>query len=99
MKCIYCGCLDSRVVDSRISDDGSAIRRRRECTACLKRFTTYEKVEDTPIYVIKNNHNRQVFDAQKIKNGILKIYKGDHFYIYRQPEEFCKTVIDFLTEE
>jgi len=72
MKCIYCGCLDSRVVDSRISDDGSAIRRRRECTACLKRFTTYEKVEDTPIYVIKNNHNRQVFDAQKIKNGILK---------------------------
>ena len=72
MKCIYCGCMDSRVIDSRVSDDGTAIRRRRECISCLKRFTTYEKVEDTPIYVIKSNKNRQIFDAQKIKAGILK---------------------------
>ncbi len=72
MRCIYCGCMDSKVIDSRISEDGSAIRRRRECMECKKRFTTFEKVEDTPIYVVKNNGNRQVFDTQKIKNGILK---------------------------
>lgn len=72
MKCIFCGCMDTKVVDSRLSEDGASIRRRRECTSCLKRFTTYEKVEDTPIYVIKSNKNRQVFDAKKIKNGILK---------------------------
>ena len=72
MKCIYCGCMDTKVVDSRLSEDGSAIRRRRECTSCSRRFTTYEKVEDTPVYVIKSNKNRQIFDAQKIKVGILK---------------------------
>lgn len=72
MKCIFCGCMDTKVVDSRLSEDGASIRRRRECTSCLKRFTTYEKVEDTPIYVIKSNKNRQIFDAKKIKNGILK---------------------------
>ena len=64
--------MDTKVVDSRLSEDGSAIRRRRECTSCSRRFTTYEKVEDTPVYVIKSNKNRQIFDAQKIKVGILK---------------------------
>ena len=72
MKCIYCGCLESKVIETRIAEDGSSIKRRRECVSCKRRFTTYEKVEDTPVYVIKSNGNRQVFDAQKIKNGILK---------------------------
>lgn len=72
MKCIFCGNLDSKVIDSRVSDDGTSIRRRRECIKCGKRFTTYEKVESTPIFVVKNNGNRQVFEPQKIKTGILK---------------------------
>jgi len=72
MRCQGCGCVDSKVIDSRLSDDGCAIRRRRECIHCQKRFTTYEKIESTPILVIKSNGNRQVFDPQKIKSGILK---------------------------
>ena len=72
MKCPYCGNMDSKVVDSRLSDDGASIRRRRECTSCGKRYTTYEKVESTPILVIKNNGNRQIFDINKIKKGIIK---------------------------
>lgn len=72
MKCIYCGCIESKVVDSRLSDDGTSIRRRRECLNCMKRYTTYEKVESAPVLVIKNNGNRQVFDPSKIKSGIMK---------------------------
>ena len=72
MKCIYCGHLDSKVIDSRQSEDGTAIRRRRECNNCGKRYTTYETVETTPILVVKSNGNRQTFDANKLKNGIIK---------------------------
>ena len=72
MKCMFCGHTDSKVIDSRPSEDGTAIRRRRECVNCGKRFTTYETVETTPILVIKNNGNRQSFDANKLKNGIIK---------------------------
>lgn len=72
MKCLYCGSLESKVVDSRLSEDGTSIRRRRECLNCMKRYTTYEKVESAPILVIKNNGNRQVFDPAKIKSGIMK---------------------------
>ena len=72
MKCMYCGNLESKVVDSRQSDDGTVVRRRRECTNCGRRYTTYETVETTPILVIKNNGNRQAFDAGKLKNGIVK---------------------------
>ncbi len=72
MKCMYCGHTDSKVIDSRPSEDGTAIRRRRECNNCNKRFTTYETVETTPILVIKSNGNRQAFDANKLKNGIIK---------------------------
>ncbi len=72
MKCPYCGCLDSKVIDSRLNEDGTSIRRRRECTECLKRYTTYEKIESTPVLVIKNNGNRQMFDSAKIKTGIIK---------------------------
>ena len=72
MKCIFCGHLDSKVVDSRLSEDGSSIRRRRECLNCGKRYTTYEKVESSPVLVIKNNGNRQMFDPTKVKMGIMK---------------------------
>ncbi|MBR2870162.1 MAG: transcriptional repressor NrdR [Clostridia bacterium] len=72
MKCMYCGCLDSKVIDSRSAEDGTIIRRRRECIQCGKRFTTYETVENTPIFVIKSNGSRQAFDAHKLKNGIIK---------------------------
>ncbi len=72
MKCPFCGSPESKVVDSRLSDDGASIRRRRECISCAKRYTTYEKIESTPILVIKNNGTRQIFDIGKIKNGIIK---------------------------
>ena len=72
MKCPFCGNPESKVIDSRLSEDGTSIRRRRECAGCSKRYTTYEKIESTPILVIKNNGNRQIFDISKIKNGIIK---------------------------
>lgn len=72
MRCIYCGYEDSKVIDSRSTDELNSIRRRRECLKCGKRFTTYETVENTPVLVIKNDGSRQPFDAQKIKRGIIK---------------------------
>lgn len=72
MRCMFCGCEDSKVIDSRSADEGRTIRRRRECIACGKRFTTYETIEDTPVLVIKASGMRQAFDPQKIKNGIIK---------------------------
>ena len=71
MKCQYCSCLDSKVIDSRPTDDGNSIRRRRECTNCGRRFTTYEKVELSPLFVVKRDGRRESFDSQKIKAGIL----------------------------
>lgn len=72
MKCIYCGNIDSKVIDSRSAEDGASIRRRRECTNCGKRFTTYETIEITPLLVVKGNGVRQAFSPTKIKNGIVK---------------------------
>ncbi len=72
MKCLYCGCEDSKVIDSRSADEGRTIRRRRECVQCGKRFTTYETIEDTPVLVVKASGLRQAYDPQKIKNGIIK---------------------------
>ena len=72
MKCPYCGYKESRVVDSRPADEGSSIRRRRECLACHKRFTTYEIVETVPLMVVKKDHSREVFDRQKLLNGMLR---------------------------
>ena len=72
MKCPYCGYQESKVVDSRHSDDGLSIRRRRECLQCQKRFTTYETVESLPIVVIKRDSSRQQFDRNKILNGMLR---------------------------
>lgn len=72
MKCIYCGCTESKVIDSRSADEDKAIRRRRECSNCGKRFTTYETIESSPILVVKSNGARQAFDKEKIKKGIIK---------------------------
>ena len=71
MKCIYCNCTESRVVDSRPTDDG-AIRRRRECERCQRRFTTYEKIEMLPVFIVKKDKRREQFDPAKVRNGILK---------------------------
>ena len=72
MKCIYCGYSESKVVDSRPLDDGTATRRRRECLKCGRRFTTYEKAEQMPVMVIKKDHRRESFDIEKVKRGIIK---------------------------
>jgi transcriptional repressor NrdR len=72
MKCPYCEYFESKVVDSRPTDEGQAIRRRRECIKCNKRFTTYEKIEEIPIIVVKKDGNRQAFDRNKVLNGIIK---------------------------
>ncbi len=72
MRCPYCQALDSRVLESRASDDQSLVRRRRECTACGRRFTTYERVELVPLKVIKKDKSREEFDRDKIRRGISR---------------------------
>ena len=72
MKCPYCGHLESKVVDSRPSDEGASIRRRRECLDCHKRFATYETVETLPLIVIKKDGSRQTFDRDKLLGSMLK---------------------------
>lgn len=71
MKCLYCECTESKVIDSRSADDRT-IRRRRECAACGRRFTTYETIEVSPVLVVKNNGTREAFNAEKVRNGIVK---------------------------
>ncbi|NMA01389.1 MAG: transcriptional repressor NrdR [Clostridia bacterium] len=72
MRCPFCGFFDTKVLDTRSAEDGNYIRRRRECGECLKRFTNYEKIEDVPMIVIKKDGSRQVFDSNKILNGLIK---------------------------
>ena len=72
MRCLYCNCTESKVIDSRSADDERTIRRRRECMGCGRRFTTYETIEVAPILVVKNDGTRQAFDLGKIKRGVIK---------------------------
>ncbi len=72
MKCPFCGIEESKVIDSRPTDEGERIRRRRECTSCGKRFTTYEIIENVPIIVVKKDKSRETFDRNKLYNGILR---------------------------
>lgn len=72
MKCPYCGYADSKVIDSRPAEDGTTIRRRRECLACQKRFTTYEIMERLPLVVVKRDGSRQAFDKMKVMNGMIR---------------------------
>lgn len=72
MKCPYCGFPDSKVIDSRPADEGTRIRRRRECIGCVKRFTTYEVIETVPVVVVKRDKSRESFDRQKLLSGMLR---------------------------
>ncbi len=72
MKCPFCGVLESKVIDSRPADESTSIRRRRECLACKKRFTTYETIESLPLVVIKRDGSRQTFDKAKLINGMVR---------------------------
>ncbi len=72
MRCPYCGHAEDKVIDSRPSEEGAAIRRRRECLSCCSRFTTYEKIENLPLLVIKKDGSRQPFDRDKLISGIIK---------------------------
>ena len=72
MKCPFCGYKESKVVDSRPAEEGTSIRRRRECLSCLKRYTTYETVESLPMVVIKKDGSRQSFDRRKVLNGMIR---------------------------
>lgn len=72
MKCIFCKNQNTDVIETRVQEDGTAIRRRRQCPDCNKRFTTYERVEEIPILVIKRDEKRERFDTEKLRNGIIK---------------------------
>ena len=73
MKCPICGYTESKVIDSRPSEEGSSIRRRRECLSCQNRFTTYEKIETLPLLVVKKDKTRELFDKNKLLSGIIKV--------------------------
>ncbi len=72
MKCPYCGAIEDKVIDSREASDAGAIRRRRECVGCQRRFTTYERLEESPLLVVKRDGRREPFDRKKILSGLLK---------------------------
>ena len=74
MKCPFCQAQDTKVIDSRLADDNSSIRRRRQCESCGKRFTTYEKLETIPLMVIKKDESRENYDRSKIENGHYKTH-------------------------
>ena len=102
MRCPYCGEQESKVVDSRHSDDGLSIRRRRECMGCQRRFTTYEVVETVPIIVVKRNGSRQNFDKNKIINSMMRAFdkrKVDTVDLERIASEIEQTVQNSLERE
>ena len=99
MKCPFCGDQESKVVDSRHSEDGLSIRRRRECSRCQHRFTTYEMVETLPILVVKRNGSRQNFDKNKIVNSMIRAFdkrKADIVELERIATEIEQTVQNSL---
>lgn len=102
MKCPFCGDQESKVVDSRHSDDGLSIRRRRECCRCFRRFTTYEVVETLPIIVVKRNGSRQPFDRNKILNSMIRAFdkrKVDVADLDRITTEIEQTIQNTLERE
>ena len=102
MKCPFCGDQDSKVVDSRHSDDGQSIRRRRECMNCQRRFTTYEIVESLPIIVVKRNGSRQSFDRNKVYNSMLRAFdkrKVDSGVLERITTEIEQSIQNSLERE
>ncbi len=102
MRCMYCDCTESKVIDSRSADDDRTIRRRRECMGCGRRFTTYETIEVTPVLVVKSDGNRQAFDVGKIKRGIVKACEKRPVpaeKIDRLSEEIAKRVYNSMEPE
>jgi transcriptional repressor NrdR len=102
MKCPFCGDQESKVVDSRHSEDGLSIRRRRECMGCQRRFTTYEIVESLPIIVVKRNGSRQSFDRNKIYNSMIRAFdkrKVDAADLERIATEIEQTIQNSLERE
>ena len=102
MKCPFCGDQESKVVDSRHSEDGLSIRRRRECMGCQRRFTTYEIVESLPIIVVKRNGSRQSFDRNKIYNSMIRAFdkrKVDAADMERIATEIEQTIQNSLERE
>lgn len=94
MKCPFCGYEESKVIDSRPTDEGEKIRRRRECISCSKRFTTYEIIESVPIVVVKKDKSRQAFDRVKLFNGMLRACEKRPVSI----DQIEKVVTDIETE-
>lgn len=94
MKCPYCGTTDSKVIDSRPADDCARIRRRRECLACQKRFTTYEIVETVPLMVVKKDKSREAFDREKLLSGLLRAS-------YKRPVSYqmLETIVDNIEQQ
>jgi len=72
MKCPFCGEIDNKVIDSRLSKDGNVIRRRRECIICSRRFTTYEHIEEIPVMIVKKDGRREIFSREKVRSGLQK---------------------------
>ena len=102
MRCPFCGDQESKVVDSRRSEDGNSIRRRRECLACLRRFTTYEIVESLPIIVVKRDGSRQPFDRNKILNSMVRAFdkrQVDVSDLDRITTEIEQTILNTLERE
>ena len=102
MKCPFCGDQESKVVDSRHSDDGSSIRRRRECLNCQRRFTTYEMVESLPVIVVKRDGTHQSFDRNKILNSMIRAFdkrKVDVADLERITAEIEQTIQNTLDRE
>jgi len=91
MKCPFCSYRDSRVIDSRAVEDGTSIRRRRECPDCGRRFTTYEKYEETPLVVSKKDGRRELFDAKKLLGGLLKAFEKRPVH-YEKVQEIADSV-------
>lgn len=102
MKCRYCGGADSRVIDSRPSEDGSAIRRRRECNTCGRRFTTFERIEENPIMVVKRDGRREPFERDKVAMGIRKACEKRPIPAdvqNRLTDEICRDINNSLESE
>ena len=93
MKCPYCGVADSKVLDSRPADDNARVRRRRECQACSKRFTTYEIVETVPLMVVKKDKSREAFDREKLMSGLMRAS-------YKRPVSYqmLETIVDNIEQ-
>ena len=96
MKCQYCGCLDSKVIDSRPSEEGLSIRRRRECIQCGRRFTTYEIVETVPLVVVKRDKSRETFDRSKLLRSIISACDKRH--VSREQMESIADEIQFTLQ-